>query len=200
MARRSCVTASLEQMRALKELARSERRDEADRARGMLLSLEGWTSEAIGTAFGVTANSVRHWRNWYATGGVEGLRAAVVSGPSGERGLRALWIAAAILSEPVENRRTRRSLGSRPRSSGGVARRSRRARIRMRRGRRRPLPARQGWWRGWRCARPRPRRATLPFSLPTSPRRSPIPTSPMPGPDAVPTCGSRRQGRPGRSP
>ena len=103
MARRSCVTASLEQMRALKELARSERRDEADRARGMLLSLEGWTSEAIGTAFGVTADSVRHWRNWYATGGVEGLRAAVVSGPSGERGLRALSIAAAILSER-ENR------------------------------------------------------------------------------------------------
>jgi transposase len=100
MARRSCVTASLEQMRALKELARSERRDEADRARGMFLSLEGWTSEAIGTAFGVTADSVRHWRNWYATGGVESLRAAVVSGPSGERGLRALSIAAAILSEP----------------------------------------------------------------------------------------------------
>ena len=104
MARRSCVTASSEQMAALRELAGSERRDEADRARGRLLSLEGWTSEAIGTAFGVTADSVRHWRNWYATGGVEGLRAAVVPGPSGERGLRALSIAAAILSEPVENR------------------------------------------------------------------------------------------------
>jgi transposase len=70
----------------------------------MLLSLEGWTSEAIGTAFGVTADSVRHWRHWYARGGVEGLRAAVVPGPSGERGLRALSIAAAILSDPVENR------------------------------------------------------------------------------------------------
>jgi hypothetical protein len=75
MARRSCVTASSEQLSALQELARSERRDEADRARGMLLSLEGWTSEASGTAFGV---SVRHWRNWYATGGVEALRAAAV--------------------------------------------------------------------------------------------------------------------------
>jgi transposase len=70
----------------------------------LLLSLEGWTSEVIGVAFGVTADSVRHWRSWYASGGVEGLRAAVVPGPSGERGLRALSIAASILSEPVENR------------------------------------------------------------------------------------------------
>lgn len=104
MARRACVTASSEQLVALKELARSERRDEADRARAMLLSLEGWTSEEIGAAFGVTADSVRHWRGWHASAGVEGLRAAVVPGPSGERGLRALSIAAAILSEPVENR------------------------------------------------------------------------------------------------
>ena len=104
MARRPCVTASVEQLAELKELSRSERRDEADRARAVLLSLEGLTSEAIGTAFGVTADSVRHWRGWYAAGGVEGLRAAVVPGPSGERGLRALSVAAAILSEPVENR------------------------------------------------------------------------------------------------
>lgn len=104
MARRPSVRASSEQLSDLRELARSERRDEADRARAILLSVEGWTSEAIGSAFGVTADSVRHWRNWYGTGGVEGLRAAVVPGPSGERGLRALSIAAAILSEPVENR------------------------------------------------------------------------------------------------
>ncbi len=47
---------------------------------------------------------MRHWRNWYASQGVEGLRAAVVPGPCGERGLRALAVAASILSEPVENR------------------------------------------------------------------------------------------------
>jgi transposase len=104
MSRRACVTASSEQLKDLRELARSQRRDEADRARAILLSLEGWTSEEIGAAFGVTADSVRHWRNWYSTGGVEGLRAAVVPGPSGERGLRALSLAAAILSEPVQNR------------------------------------------------------------------------------------------------
>ena len=104
MSRRACVTASSEQLKDLRELARSQRRDEADRARAILLSLEGWTSEEIGMAFGVTADSVRHWRNWFTTGGVEGLRAAVAPGPSGERGLRALSIAAAILSDPVENR------------------------------------------------------------------------------------------------
>jgi transposase len=104
MPMRSRVTAGEEQIAELRALSRSERRDEADRARAILLSLEGWTGEEIGAAFGVTADSVRHWRNWYATGGIEGLRAAVVPGPSGERGLRALSIAAAILSEPVQDR------------------------------------------------------------------------------------------------
>ncbi len=104
MARRPGVRASPEQLAELRELSRSPRRDEADRARAILLSLEGWTSQAIGTAFGVTADSVRHWRIWYASQCVEGLRAAVVPGPSGERGLRALAVAATILSEPVENR------------------------------------------------------------------------------------------------
>jgi transposase len=104
MARRPRVTASVKQIAELRELSRSPRRDEADRARAVLLSLEGWTSAALGTAFGVTADSVRHWRNWYASGGVEGLRAAVIPGPSGERGLQALSLAAAILAEPVQNR------------------------------------------------------------------------------------------------
>jgi transposase len=104
MARRPRVAASVAQVAALQELARSPRRDEADRARAMLLSLAGWTSAEIGAAFGVTADSVRHWRNWYATGGIEALRAAALPGPSGARGLRALSLAAAILSEPVANR------------------------------------------------------------------------------------------------
>jgi transposase len=104
MARRPRVTASVKQIAELRELSRSPRRDEADRARAVLLSLEGWTSAALGTAFGVTADSVRHWRNWYASQGVEGLRAAVIPGPSGERGLQALSLAAAILAEPVQNR------------------------------------------------------------------------------------------------
>jgi transposase len=104
MSRRPRVRARVEQVGELRELSRSPRRDEADRARAILLSLEGWTSEVIGQVFGVTADSVRHWRNWYAAQGVEGLRAAVVPGRSGERGLQALAMAATILAEPVENR------------------------------------------------------------------------------------------------
>jgi transposase len=115
----SHVMASAEQVAALRELSRSPRRDEADRARAILLSLEGWTSEAIGTAFGVTADSVRHWRTWYASQGVEGLRAAVIPGPSGERGLQALAIAAAVLAEPVANR----SNWTLPRLQAEIARR-----------------------------------------------------------------------------
>jgi Homeodomain-like domain len=83
MGGRPRITASAEQIAELRELSRSERRDEADRARTVLLALAGWTSEAIGTAFGVTADSVRHWRTWSATQGVEGRRAAVIPGPSG---------------------------------------------------------------------------------------------------------------------
>jgi DNA-directed RNA polymerase specialized sigma24 family protein len=49
----------------LEVLARSARRDEADRARAILLSLNGWTSGQIGRAFGVTPDSVRRWRTWF---------------------------------------------------------------------------------------------------------------------------------------
>ena len=107
MARRSCVTASLEQMSALKELARSERRDgSGSGARNA--SVAGGLDQR-GDRDGVRGYGGTRRRHWRESGtrpgsGVEGLRAAVVSGPSGERGLRALSIAAAILSEPVENR------------------------------------------------------------------------------------------------
>jgi hypothetical protein len=41
------VVSSSEQLLALRELARSERRDEADRARAIVLSVNGWTSGEI---------------------------------------------------------------------------------------------------------------------------------------------------------
>lgn len=91
-------------MVALRELARSEVRGEADRARAILLTLEGWTSVDLGRAFGVTADSVRHWRNWFATGGVEALRSTLAPGPSPAKGEAALLVARAVLGEPVENR------------------------------------------------------------------------------------------------
>lgn len=70
----------------------------------MLLTLSGWTSGALAEAFGVTADSVRHWRQWFAEGGVEALRSSLAPGPSPAKGERALAIATELLREPVENR------------------------------------------------------------------------------------------------
>jgi transposase len=105
MAGQSRLSATPEQVTALRELARSELRGEADRARAILLTLSGWTSPQLAEAFGVTADSVRHWRQWFAEGGVDALRSTLAPGPSPEKGERALAIASAVLREPIENRR-----------------------------------------------------------------------------------------------
>lgn len=104
MAGRSPLCATAEQQASLRELARSEVRGEADRARAILLTLSGWTSVELAEAFGVTADSVRHWRQWFAEGGVDALRSTLAPGPSPEKGERALAVAEALLREPVENR------------------------------------------------------------------------------------------------
>jgi transposase len=104
MASRSSLRATNEQQAALADLARPDVRGEADRARAMLLTLAGWTSGQIAQAFGVTADSVRHWRQWFAEGGIEALRSTLAPGPSPEKGEKALAVAGAVLREPVENR------------------------------------------------------------------------------------------------
>lgn len=98
------MTATAEQVAALRDLAASEVRGEADRARAILLTLSGWTSARLAEVFGVTADCVRHWRQWFAEGGVEALRSTLAPGPSPARGERALAVASAALKEPVENR------------------------------------------------------------------------------------------------
>lgn len=105
MAGQSGLSATPAQMARLRELARSEVRGEADRARAILLTLSGWTSPQLAQAFGVTADSVRHWRQWFAAGGVDALRSTLAPGPSPAKGERALAVASAVLCEPVENRR-----------------------------------------------------------------------------------------------
>ena len=104
MSGRSSSAASAEQEAALRELAASAERGEADRARAVLLTLAGWTAGEIGEAFGVGGDSVRRWRHWFARGGVDALRSTVAPGPSAERGERALACARAILAEPVQDR------------------------------------------------------------------------------------------------
>ena len=114
------MSATPEQVASLTDLARSEVRGEADRARAILLTLSGWTSAQVAAAFGVTAGSVRHWRNWFATGGVDALRSTVAPGPNPSKGERALAVAQGILAEPVENRRN----WTLPRLQAEIARRA----------------------------------------------------------------------------
>ena len=93
-----------EQKAALQELSRSDVRGEADRARAILLTLQGWTSLELAEAFGVTPEAVRHWRGWFAERGVDALRSTLAPGPSPAKGERALAVASLLLRQPVEDR------------------------------------------------------------------------------------------------
>lgn len=88
----------------LKALSRSVRRDEADRARAILLSANGWTSGQIARAFGVTPDSVRRWRTWFMADGVNGLRANLQAGAAPIKSEAALTLAREALSGPVADR------------------------------------------------------------------------------------------------
>ena len=88
----------------LETLARSGRRDEADRARAILLSAGGWTSGEIARAFGVTPDSVRRWRTWFMAEGVDGLRANPQAGGVPVKSEAALALAREVLSGPVADR------------------------------------------------------------------------------------------------
>lgn len=114
------VVSSAEQLRALQELARSERRDEADRARAIVLSVNGWTSGQIARAFGVTPDSVRRWRSWFAADGVDGLRAGERAGREAVKSDAASAVAAAVLTGPVADRPN----WTLPRLQAEIARRS----------------------------------------------------------------------------
>ena len=104
MSGRSSSGAGAEQEGALRELAKSPVRGEADRARAVLLTLAGWTAPRIAEAFGVGEDAVRRWRTLFVQGGVEALRSTLAPGPSSERGERALACAREILAAPVQDR------------------------------------------------------------------------------------------------
>src|SRR5216683_4561128 len=74
MSGQSWIEATAEQRAELRGLAGSSEREEADRARAILLSLDGWTSERIAAAFCAQPDSVRHWRWIFGREGVAGLR------------------------------------------------------------------------------------------------------------------------------
>ncbi len=104
MAGRSPVKANEEQRAALEALAASRARGEADRARAVLLTLNGWTSARIAEAFGVREDTVRLWRSDFMRGGIEALKASVAAGPEPVKTQAALRVIAPLLEAPVANR------------------------------------------------------------------------------------------------
>lgn len=104
MAGKSPVRASEEQLEALRTLAHSRDRGEADRARAIVLTLSGWTSQRIAEAFGVREDTVRLWRSDFAHGGVAALKATVAPGPAPVKTEAALRVVTPLLEAPVADR------------------------------------------------------------------------------------------------
>src|SRR3954447_21918593 len=78
---KSKLTADAAEQATLRALSKSEHRGEADRARAILLTLEGRKAEEIAAVLGVHVSTVRNWRGYFVHGGVAGLQRR----PSGER-------------------------------------------------------------------------------------------------------------------
>src|SRR5919112_2320789 len=103
MAGKSTLTADAAEQAALHALSKSEQRGEADRARAILLTLEGRRAEEIAAVLGVHISTVRNWRGYFAHGGVAGLRRRQRPGQQAKIGPQAGAIAAAILNEDVRH-------------------------------------------------------------------------------------------------
>ena len=104
MSGRSWIEATAEQREGLCALAGSSDREEADRARAILLSLDGWTSERIAAAFCVQPDSVRHWRWIFGREGVSGLRARKALGPEPRKARAALSVIEELLTPGISER------------------------------------------------------------------------------------------------
>lgn len=104
MAGKSPVTASEEQKAALRRLASSRDRSEADRARVVLLTLSGWSSPRLAEAFGVREDTVRLWRSDFVRGGVAALETCRAPGPAPVKAEAALRVAMPLLEAPVADR------------------------------------------------------------------------------------------------
>jgi transposase len=104
MAGRSPITATAEQEAALRRLASSRERGEADRARAILLTLSGWSSPRLAEAFGVREDTVRLWRSEFARGGVAALETSRAPGPAPVKAEAALRVVTPLLEAPVADR------------------------------------------------------------------------------------------------
>src|SRR3954454_13885821 len=75
----------------------------ADRARAILLTLEGRKAAEIAAVLGVHVSTVRNWRGYLAHGRVAGLRRRQTPGQQAKIGPHAGAIAAAILNEDMRH-------------------------------------------------------------------------------------------------
>ena len=100
---KSKLTADAAEQAVLRDLSKSEHRGEADRARAILLTLEGRRAEEIAAVLGVHISTVRNWRGYFAHGGVAGLRRRPRPGQQAKIGPHAGAIAAAILNEDTRH-------------------------------------------------------------------------------------------------
>ena len=99
----STLTADAAEQAVLRALSKSEQRGEADRARAILLTLEGRKAEEIAAVLGVHVSTVRTWRGYFVHGGVAGLRRRPRPGQQAKIGPHAGAIAAAILDEDTRH-------------------------------------------------------------------------------------------------
>src|SRR5919107_3454129 len=100
---KSKLTADAAEQAVLRALSKSEQRGEADRARAILLTLEGRNAGEIAAVLGVHISTVRNWRGYFAHSGVAGLRRRQRPGRQSVVGPHAGAIAAEILNEDTRH-------------------------------------------------------------------------------------------------
>src|SRR4051794_3389757 len=100
---KSKLTADAAEQAGLRDLSKSEHRGEADRARAILLTLEGRRAGGVAGVLGVHVSTVRNWRGYFVHGGVAGLRRRQRPGQQATIGPHAGAIAAAILNEDTRH-------------------------------------------------------------------------------------------------
>jgi transposase len=100
---KSTLTADAAEQATLRALSKSEHRGEADRARAILLTLEGRKAEEIAAVLGVHISTVRNWRGYFMHGGVAGLRRRPRPGQQAKIGPHAGAMAVAILDDDTRH-------------------------------------------------------------------------------------------------
>lgn len=104
MAGKSPVRVSEAQGLALQLLAQSADRREADRARAILLTLDGWSSADLATVFGVREDMVRFWRAEFMRCGIDAVRASRSPGAPPVKAEVVARVVAPLLEAPVADR------------------------------------------------------------------------------------------------